>query len=54
MEVNLFAAMEGKQKLEQAKNHCAYNSAIERSTVAMNGCDCDVSTHDAIGFSIVM
>ena len=31
-----------------------YTSAIERSTIVMNGRDCDVSTHDAIRFTVVM
>ena len=26
----------------------AYSSVIEQSTIAMNGRDCDVSTHDAM------
>ena len=34
--------------------HSAYNSMIEQSTLVMNGHDCDVSTNDAVGFSIVM
>ena len=33
---------------------CAYSSAIERPTIAMNGFDCDVSTHDAMQFTVVM
>ena len=32
----------------------AYSSAIERLTIAMNGHDCDVSTHDAIRFTVVI
>ena len=40
------------------KNHCAehlqYTSAIKRSTIAMNGHDCDVSMHDAVRFADVM
>ena len=32
----------------------AYTSAVERSTIVMNGRDCDVSTHDAIRFTVVM
>jgi len=27
---------------------------IEQSTLVMNGHDCDVSTNDAVGFTIVM
>ena len=30
------------------------SSAIERSTMAMNGRDCDISTHDAMRFTVVM
>ena len=46
---------EGKQKTnEQVVVKSAYTSAIERSAIVMNGRDCDVSTHDAIWFTVVM
>ena len=31
-----------------------YTNTIERSTIVMNGRDCDVSMHDAIRFTVVM
>ena len=34
--------------------HSAYNSMIEQSTLVMNGHDCDITTNDAVGFTIVM
>ena len=48
--------MEGKQKTNKQKVfvQSTYTSAIERSTIVMNGRDCDVSTHDAIWFTVVM
>ena len=49
------SATEGKQKTnEQDVVQSTYTSAIERSTIVVNGHDCDVSTHDAIRFTVVM
>ena len=49
------SATEGKQKTnKQVIVQSTYNSVIERSTIVRNGCDCDVSTHDAIRFTVVM
>ena len=48
------SATEGKQKSNEQKVvvQSTFTSAIERSTI--NGHDCDVSTHDAIRFTVVM
>jgi len=44
--------------LSQRVTYCSIvptiNSMIEQSTLVMNGHDCDVSTNDAVGFTIVM